>query len=245
MVLVNKIIEGIKKMDDFEVNIKFQTIKKKMGTYIFSVEGNIGSGKSTLVEYLKEHLKNVGDYKIIYLQEPVDVWNTITDNLGVNILEKYYGNQKKYAFSFQMMAYITRLNLLKKVLEDSENCIIVTERCLFTDREIFAKMLHDSGKMEDIEYAIYLKWFDSFLPKSPNSFIYLKTFPLTCMNRINKRNRKGEGSINLDYLEDCSYYHNNWLCDKDDCLFLDGEKDISMDHVYKINHFISKFVKKN
>ena len=66
--MLNKIIEGVKKMDDFEVNIKFQTIKNKMDTYIFSVEGNIGSGKSTLVEYLKEHLKNVGDYKIIYLQ---------------------------------------------------------------------------------------------------------------------------------------------------------------------------------
>ena len=91
MVLVNKIIEGIKKMDHFEVNIKFQTIKKKMGTYIFSIEGNIGSGKSTLVEYLKEHLKNLGDYKICYLQEPVDIWNTVTDKNGINILDKYEG----------------------------------------------------------------------------------------------------------------------------------------------------------
>ena len=245
MVLVNKIIEGIKKMDDFEVNIKFQTIKKKMGTYIFSVEGNIGSGKSTLVEYLKEHLKNVGDYKICYLQEPVDIWNTVTDKNGINILDKYYNNQTKYAFSFQMMAYITRLNQIKQVLEESENCIIITERCLFTDREIFAKMLHDSGKMEDIEYTIYLKWFDSFLPKSPSSFIYLKTNPQTCMSRINKRNRKGEERINLDYLEDCNYYHNNWLCDKDDCLFLDGEKNINTELVHKINQFISKFVKNN
>ena len=242
--MLNKIIEGVKKMDDFEVNIKFQTIKNKMDTYIFSVEGNIGSGKSTLVEYLKEHLKNVGDYKIIYLQEPVNVWNTVTDGNGVNILTKYYLDQKKYAFSFQMMAYITRLTQLKQVLENNKNCIIITERCLHTDREIFAKMLHDSGKMEDIEYTIYLKWFDSFLPKSPSSFIYLKTLPLTCMDRIKKRNRVGEESINLDYLNDCNYYHNDWLCDKDDCLFLDGEQG-NVEHIYKINHFISKFVKKN
>ena len=72
---------------------------------IFSVEGNIGSGKSTLVKCLSKCLpKSLRNHEIIFLQEPVDVWNTIKDENGVTILEKFYADQNKYAFSFQMMA---------------------------------------------------------------------------------------------------------------------------------------------
>ena len=51
---------------------------------IISVEGNIGSGKSTLVDRLKDIYQNKGD--IHFLQEPVDLWNTITDDDGCTIL---------------------------------------------------------------------------------------------------------------------------------------------------------------
>ena len=107
---------------------------------IFSVEGNIGSGKSTLIEYLKQ------SNKYIYLPEPVSVWNEIKDLSGVTILENYYKDQKKYSFSFQMMAYISRLSTIKNAIKTaSPDSIIFTERCIYTDREIFARMLYDSN----------------------------------------------------------------------------------------------------
>ena len=65
---------------------------------IFSIEGNIGSGKSTIIERLKERYP-----QFIYLPEPVDEWNKIKDNSGVTILEKFYNDKKRYSFSFQMM----------------------------------------------------------------------------------------------------------------------------------------------
>ena len=71
---------------------------------IISIEGNIGTGKSTLVQMLKDTYKN--NNNVVFLQEPVDMWNTIKDSNGETILSKFYGNQEKYAFSFQMMAYI-------------------------------------------------------------------------------------------------------------------------------------------
>ena len=175
--------------------------------YIFSVEGNIGSGKSTLLKHLKERF-----VKIIYLQEPIDTWNEIKDSMGVTILEKYYQDQKKYSFSFQMMAFITRLTLLKDTLEKSpEGTIILTERCLYTDREIFAKMLYDAKLIEEIEYTIYLKWFDYFIKDCPiTGIIYIRTTPDLCSNRVFERNRKGE-TIPLDYLAECHRYHEDWI----------------------------------
>ena len=69
---------------------------------IVSIEGNIGSGKSTLLANLKKHFNK--NTNIIFLKEPVDEWSKITDENGTTILEKFYADQDKYSFSFQMMA---------------------------------------------------------------------------------------------------------------------------------------------
>ena len=39
---------------------------------IVSIEGNIGSGKSTLMKNLKEYYKN--NNQVLFLKEPVDEW---------------------------------------------------------------------------------------------------------------------------------------------------------------------------
>ena len=193
---------------------------------IFSIEGNIGSGKSTLIEKLKKEIISTGGKKINYLPEPVDVWNEIKDRDNVTILEKYYADSERYAFSFQMMAYISRLSQIRNNIK--KGCVLITERCVFTDYHVFAKMLYDSGKISKIEYLIYKKWFDEFLKDLPIPiFIYVKTTPETCLKRVKKRNRKGE-KIPLSYLQECHNYHENWLNETEsDVLTLDGENEIS------------------
>jgi len=177
---------------------------------IISIEGNIGSGKSTILKYLKEYFKNTEN--IIFLQEPIDIWETIKDENGQTILSKFYENQEKYSFAFQMMAYISRLSILRNTIKENPTAIIITERCLNTDRYVFAKMLYDSKKIEEIEYQIYLKWFDEFLDTIQNSkMIYMKTNPEICYQRIAKRNRDGESNISLTYLEGCHKYHESMI----------------------------------
>ena len=178
---------------------------------IFTIEGNIGSGKSTLITILKKSNASLRHIPIIYLPEPVSIWESIKDSEGRNIIEKYYENQEKYAFSFQMMAYISRIHQLREILKTHSKVIVICERSVFTDREIFAKMLHDDKKIEDIEYSIYLKWFDEFVKDIPvKGIIYVKTNPEICQQRVIKRNRKGE-IIPLSYLQNCHKYHENWL----------------------------------
>ena len=78
--------------------------------YIFTVDGNIGSGKSTLIKLMKQKYKEFLNKKIVYLPEPVDIWESIRDKNGKNVIESYYENQSKFAFPFQMMAYISRVH---------------------------------------------------------------------------------------------------------------------------------------
>lgn len=201
------------------------------GYTIVSIEGNIGSGKSTLLSNLRETLKDRND--IVFLKEPVDEWEKITDENGLTMLEKFYSNQKEYSFPFQMMAYISRLALLKEAVKNNPGAIIITERSLFTDKMVFAKMLYESGNIEMINFKIYLKWFDTFASEFPvNKVIYVKALPETCHHRIVKRSRTGESNISLDYLTNCDKYHNEMIdkncstCVCDNQLVIDGNVDI-------------------
>ena len=149
---------------------------------IYTVEGNIGSGKSTFVRNLRRwYMKAHPGFEIVFLEEPVEKWNSFKDSNNVSILEKFYTNQTKYAFAFQMMAYISRLANLKRAVEQNPKAIIVTERSLYTDKEVFAKMLYEDNKIEDVEYQIYLEWFNEFQKEYPlEGIIYLVTDYKTC-----------------------------------------------------------------
>lgn len=186
-----------------------------MPPLIVSIDGNIGSGKSTIVSYLKLHFANYcgsksNDCKICFLQEPVSIWETICDEHGKSIITHFYENNERHSFAFQMMAYISRLSLLKNALIKDYD-IIVTERSIYTDKYVFAQSLYDAKKMSFIEFQIYLKWFDEFSDiLSSIKYVYIRTSPEICDLRVKRRNRQGE-NIPLEYLQDCHHYHDIWL----------------------------------
>jgi deoxycitidine kinase/deoxyguanosine kinase len=195
---------------------------------IIVVQGNIGSGKSTFVEKLKSRYSGRKD--ICFLQEPVNEWLTVKDKQGVNILENYYKDQTKYAFMFQMMAYISRLAMLKRAIESNLYEYIITERCLNTDRNVFCKMLYDDGLIEDIGYQIYNKWFDEFNNFNTIDYVhvYLKTDPIVSKKRVDKRARVEE-TIPLEYLTKCHEYHDRWLLNTDQkVVIIDSNQDIEI-----------------
>ena len=218
---------------------------------IVSIEGNIGSGKSTLMKNLKDKYKN--NPQIIFLKEPVDEWENIKDTNGVTILEKFYADQDKYSFAFQMLAYVSRLKVLRDAFKkldttSDKKYIIITERSLNTDHHVFAKMLYESGKMEDVFYQIYLNWFDTFSQEFPvHKIVYVKVEPSICHNRISKRARGGEDIILLDYLNTCHEYHEEMLQNNHintEKLILDGNVDIheNLDQVNKWLTDIDNFI---
>jgi thymidine kinase len=218
-----------------------------MSNYKFvSIEGNIGSGKSTLLENLRKYYNN--NTHVIFLKEPVDEWEKIKDSQGNTMLKKFYTDQEKYSFAFQMMAYISRLKILRDTIKDivsqniNQQYVIITERSLYTDKHVFAKMLHDQGKIEDVCYQIYLNWFEEFASDFPiNYSVYVKTDPEKCYERIHKRSRDGEEVIPLAYLQDCHNYHEEFLNENTGInskkLVLDGNVDI-----YENNKIVDKWI---
>tara|TARA_A100001015_G_C14783954_1_gene630282 strand:- start:129 stop:620 length:492 start_codon:yes stop_codon:yes gene_type:complete len=109
-----------------------------------------------------------------------------------------------------MMAYISRLASLRQAVREGYD-IIFTERCVYTDRNVFAKMLYDDGKIREIDYQIYNMWFDEFITDfNEFKYIYIKTDYNVADARVKKRARKGE-EIPIAYLKKCHEYHEQWL----------------------------------
>ena len=199
---------------------------------MFFIEGNVGTGKSTLLKILEN-----GGNKVIY--EPVNEWNNLINKNGKNLLEEFYGDQERYAYVFQSIAFRTRIKNLINCEPDT-----FVERSIFTDRNIFAKTCYESGKMNDIEWADYTSWFDwlteTFQIK-PKGYIYLRAKPEVSYERIKNRNRSGEDTIPFDYLKELHNKHEKWLMEEPNVLVLDVNDDFENDDL-KISELCTKIV---
>jgi deoxyguanosine kinase len=205
-------------------------------TIIISIEGNIGSGKSSVIKELKKKYK-----QFYYLEEPVDSWTSVKDDNGKTILDLFYGDNTRWAYTFQNLAYITRVKQILAIKDKYE--YIVMERSIFTDRNVFAKIMEQDGHINKIEKGLYDQWFE-FLNKDVkvDGYIYIKADPKTSLERIRKRNRQGEENITLEYLEKLHKAHNEWLI-QENTTNIDGNDEMSHNYIHNIYSQIGWIIK--
>ena len=149
---------------------------------VISVEGNLGAGKSTLLSILQADT----------IKEPVDEWE---NTAGSNILQRYYEDPKRWAFTFQLNALHSRAKLWEEAIRKNQESdkILFSERSPLADRHIFGEIMQREGNFEEVEYAVYDSLCRSIISSLPvKGIIYLKCPPQLCLERIKKRNRKGE-----------------------------------------------------
>jgi deoxycitidine kinase len=182
-----------------------------------SIEGNIGCGKSTLLTKLQNYIEeNTNIYEpkhIVFLKEPVELWEKYIDPIsGKNILKLYYENPSKYAFQFQSLVFSTQKQMIRETMEKYPEChIIISERSIDVGIHVFSKMLAYNHIFTELEYNIYLSMIENNPHKPLDEIIYIDVSPDICMERIHTRGRDGENNITLEYLSDCQKYYFKWL----------------------------------
>jgi deoxyadenosine/deoxycytidine kinase len=118
--------------------------------------------------------------------------------------------------------------------EYNPSLINITERSVLSDYNIFAKMLKDDGKLNEIEWKIYLNWMELLLSKfevKPKLLIYLQLDPIIAYNRIKHRHREEESSIPLEYIQKVHEYHERWILSQTEIpvLIIDASKNFKDD----------------
>lgn len=192
------------------------------------LEANIGSGKSTLLAKIKEIL---GD-SIDIIFEPVDTWTKIKDSEGKNLLGYFYNDIKRWAYTFQSVAFRTRIEAMENL-----SCTkpTIVERSIFTDKNVFAKNCYENGLMNDIEWQDYCHWHEWLSKKLnvlPDLYIYLRVTPEVSYQRLKKRSRDEEVGVGLDYLTQIHKKHEEWLFAPDQkipVLIIDGDQEFESD----------------
>jgi deoxyadenosine/deoxycytidine kinase len=183
---------------------------------IITLDGNIGAGKSTLLDAIEKYLPSV-----TVIPEPVGEWLTMTNEHGESLLKLFYKDKRRWSYTFQNAAILTRLLDTQRILKEWKPTpgklpVIITERSVLTDRHVFADMLHNDGIIDDLEWKLYLKWYTAYAADLPvKGIIHLNTSAATSSDRIKIRGREGEESIELTYLEQLDAQHDKWVATTD------------------------------
>jgi len=169
-------------------------IEKIKSKKIYALEGNIGSGKTTIMKIISNHFKDVE-----FIEEPVKQWQNLG---GMNLLDSFYSDPKRWGFSFEFFSMLTKIEALLKAAE-SDKPIIIIERSIFSNK-VFIELSKELGKLDTMEHCMLMNTYDFYMAHvypQISGIIYLDTPVEECIRRITKRNRGEECTIEKSYLE--------------------------------------------
>ncbi|XP_077291370.1 thymidine kinase 2, mitochondrial-like [Arctopsyche grandis] len=189
-----------------------------------SVEGNIGSGKSTCLNFFKQW------DKVEIHPEPIDKWRNLN---GHNLFGLVYNDLSKYNFAFQHYVQLTRLQIQTSPPASEKTEVKMFERSVQNNRYCFVENAHKSKFLADCEYEVLKAWYDwieNNVDISLDLIVYLRSTPEVVWHRMVKRGRTEENAVPLDYLKEIHSFYEQWLNspEKVKCkiITIDADKDL-------------------
>ncbi|MDK2946151.1 deoxynucleoside kinase [Geotoga petraea] len=171
--------------------------------YKITLEGNIGSGKTTLANALFEKMD--ADYLILEEFEKNPYLSLLYEKADV-------------AFETEMFFLVSRYSQLKN---DNQDGLIISDYDMFKNlvfAETTIKNKEELQKFKSIYNILNIKSARSDL------IVYLDTSVDTVVNRIKKRNRSMEIKLDKDYLANLNKNYKKYLKDMDNVILIDANE---------------------
>ncbi len=185
-----------------------------------AISGNMGSGKSTLVEFL------AGTYDVSPFYEPNDENPYLPD---------FYKDMKRWAFRSQLYFLSNKFRLHQEL--DRTPGVVALDRTIFEDAEIFATALHQMRKIDKRDWQTYWGFYQAILDaiKPPDLMIYLRCSMRPLRQRIKLRGRAMEQDVPLAYLKRLERLYEKWIAsyEMSEVLVLETDK---LDYIHDLVH---------
>ena len=185
-----------------------------------AVAGNIGVGKSSLVDLLAKNL----------------MWKPFFEPQAENpYLADFYRDMSTWGFHSQIF-FLTRRLHIHRELVDHPTCAI-QDRSVYEDAEIFAHNLYLQHCISERDYRSYRDLYQvltEFLPP-PDLVVYLRASVDTLRQRIAHRGRDYERDIQPDYLNRLNDLYETWIASFSLCPVLIVPAD-DLDYVAHNSH---------
>ena len=167
---------------------------------VVAVAGNIGAGKSSLVEWLRQQ------FGMAPFFEPNE------DN---PYLADFYGDMPRWAMSSQLFFLVKRFQIHREIARRAASDVrpIVQDRTLYEDAEIFATYLHRAGHIDARDWGMYQDLYRTLQGeiRPPDLMIYLRCPLKTLVGRIKQRGRAFEQAIPRSYLAALEKLYEEWF----------------------------------
>lgn len=172
------------------------------------IEGNIGCGKTTLLDFFRARYKASGEPDPGIFTEPVEHWRNVS---GENLFHYLYKDPVRHSLAFQTYVQLTMIKLHQKRPK-------LMERSIFSARYCFVENLYRLNYLSKLEYSILDEWFKYLVLGNESCdgvnidlIIYLRCSPQKLIDRIRVRSREEEKSISYDYIKTLHDLHEDWL----------------------------------
>ena len=164
------------------------------------IVGNIGVGKSTLVEAANKKPLNEILLSTIPDRTSEEKVYSFQEKFNPKVLDAFYADPIGNAFMAQIEFFNGRLDRQIQI----EGCkgIILEDRTLPEDYHIFGLAQKILGNMTEEEFLAYQRNYNLMTSKipEPDLMVYLKADVSTLLERIKERGRESETSIPEEYL---------------------------------------------
>lgn len=150
-------------------------------------------------------------------------------------LPDFYKDMKRWAFHSQLYFLSSKFRIHQEL--DRTPGLVVLDRTIFEDAEIFATALHDMKRMDARDWQTYRAFYESILDaiKPPDLMIYLRCSIRTLRRRIKLRGRTMERDLPISYLRRLDRLYEAWIesYSMSDVLVLETDK---LDYVNDLIH---------
>lgn len=174
-----------------------------MAPFIYSLEGLMGVGKSSIVTKIRA----INPY-CYTIQEPVLMWESLHNE---NMLQAFYARPRENAFKMQTLIALTFANQYSGIRNLSKSFpIVLMDRCIHSATPFIKAAKRKEWLTDSDETILHMLQVQQKIPE-PDVYIYIRTDPEILLKSFQPSSKHIPKELVPEYFQMLHEEHDRWL----------------------------------